>query len=463
MDILLINSSFFELWEKNKSLRSIFPPLGLLYLAAVAEKKGHKVQIFDMHERQSTLHEVVKEAKKKDLVGITCVTPTANITYNLSRMIKEENPDIEIVVGGPHPSALPEEPLKTNNVDVVIVGEGEHTFSVLLDCLENGVNFSKVNGIYYKDGNEIHNTPLRKPIINLDSIPYPAYHLVDVKKYFYPYQKKRSLGSILTSRGCPNTCTYCNKNIFGCGFRCRTPESVVNEIIYMVEKHKVRDFLVCDDNFTALKERAIKICHIIRDENLDIEISFSNGLRVDKVDSEVLCELKKAGCYLIGYGIESGKQKILNSVKKNIKIDQIRRTVRLTKKFGINIVGYFIIGFPSDTEKSIKTTIKFSKDLNILSKFSILTPYPGTEMFKMLEKEGRILTYDWSKYGVHQEPIFKHPNLSSKQIFELYREAYRTIYSNPKLIIQEIFATQDMIHFLNTIKTGWNLFGDFFR
>jgi len=463
MKILLINPSFFEVWGKNRSLESALPPINLLYLAAIAEKEGHKVKVLDMHADNLTFKEAVNESKKNDLIGITCVTPTANIAYKLSQNIKEEDSDVNIVVGGPHPSALPEEPLKTNSIDFVITGEGESTFSDLIKCLEKGTSPNKVKGIYFKKGKKISHTPPHHLITNLDSLPFPAYNLINIKKYFYPYQKKRPLSSILTSRGCPNTCTFCNKNIFGHSFRFRSAENVIKEILYMIEKYKIKEFLVYDDNFTVIKKRALEICQRINDEKLDISISFENGLRVDKIDYEILKALKKAGCYLIGYGIESSDQRVLDSVKKNISMSQIRNAVMLTKKCGIGIVGYFIIGFPSDTEATIKSTIKFAKDLSILSKFSILTPFPGTELFKMLDKQGLILTYDWSKYIVHQEPIFRHPNLSPEKIFELYREAYRTVYSNPKLILQEISSVQSVTHFFRLMKGGWNLFNEFFK
>jgi anaerobic magnesium-protoporphyrin IX monomethyl ester cyclase len=184
MRILLVQPKFYTLWEKNKSLESFLPPIGMLYLAAVAEKLGHTVEVLDMHDRNVTMQTIVRKAVKSDVVGFGCVTPAVKVAYDLAKKIKEENPSVKIISGGPHPTALPEEPLH-NHMDVTLIGESDETFAEILKCFENGSSLESVDGICYKKRGRTVYTKPRCLISDLDSLPLPAYHLVDVEKYFY--------------------------------------------------------------------------------------------------------------------------------------------------------------------------------------------------------------------------------------------------------------------------------------
>jgi anaerobic magnesium-protoporphyrin IX monomethyl ester cyclase len=196
---------------------------------------------------------------------------------------------------------------------------------------------------------------------------------------------------------------------------------------------------------------------------LDIALSFINGIRVDCVSREVLTALKKAGTQTVAYGIESGSQKILDDVNKNITISQVRRAIKLTKSVGIDIIGYFMLCFPSDTNETIKATINFARELEIIAKFSVFTPFPGTVYFDELDKAGLIATYDWSKYSVHHEPIFNHPTLSQKEIFNYYKQAYRAVYSNPTFILKQLSQIRTLDQLKNIISSGFNVINEFFR
>ncbi len=451
MKILLINPGYWDLYKKNVTMESILPPLHMLYLTSVAEQHGHTVEALDMHAVQMTPDEVVKRAKDKDLVGLYCTVATAYNVYALAKMIKEKVGDIPIVVGGPHPSVFPQEPVETGVIDFSVIGEGEDTFIELIDVLEREKDVGNVHGICFRDNGEYKLTPQRKLIEDLDRIPFPAYHHTDVKKFFYPYREKLPIVSIMSSRGCTFGCTFCNKSVFGRTIRFRSHDNFIEEMTRMVDDFKVREFIICDDIFTVNKKRAIQICNTIADQGWDISLSCVNGLRVDSINDEVLAALKKAGCYLIAYGIESGNQKVLDSVKKGIKLDQVRVAVKKTKEHGITALGNFIIGFPEDTEETIKDTIKFAK-LCTIAKFNILTPYPGTEIFAQLEAEGRIKTYDWSHYIHHGKMVFDHPNLSEERLAELYKRAYREVYINPRMILQELFAIRNRTRLESAIK-----------
>ncbi len=381
------------------------PPLGLAYIAAYLEKNSsHDVKIIDMYSsrmpRETLLDEV--RAFSPGIVGFSSVTPQINIVGSLAKTIKETcNKEIRLVAGGPHPSTAPERTLAENpSLDVAVFGEGEGTMLDLASVLDTGNSLSQVAGIAYRENGSIKINPNRLLIENIDDIPFPAWHKLDMKQYLdFNYLFNKKAFPIITSRGCTGRCTFCDaQGVWSGRLRMRSAGNIVDEICAIKSTYGVNHIVILDDNFTINKKRAELICSEI--EKRDLKISWECNGRVDRVNREMLDMMRKAGCIYIAYGIESGSQEILDYTRKNITLEQIRTAVKATKESGMRVGGFFMMGFPPETEEHIKSTVDFIKELNLdwVSELSILVPYPGTEIYKEMKSEGLLIREDWDKY-----------------------------------------------------------------
>jgi len=429
MKVLLINP-----WQDTGYPQ---PPFGLAMIAAVLEKNGYHVKVLDSPAlkltENSILRGIVKE--KPDIIGITAMTPTMNSAINMARQIKEMNNDVIIVLGGAHVTLFPEETLqRVPEVDIVVRGEGEQTMFELVKTLENGDSVdSQVLGVAYREKNCIRSSPTRPFISDLDSLPFPAFHLLPMTRYRLhpPHGRRMPSIPIITSRGCPYRCIYCSKSVFGGKYRANSPTYVVDEIEHLMEKFDVREITFYDDVFTLDKKRVFAICEEL--ERRRIEIPWTCETRVNLVNKELVEKMKKAGCYMIAYGVESGTQEILNNLKKDITLEQAARAFELTHKIGIQTVAYFMIGSPGETPETIEETIKFAKKLDSdFVQFSITTPFPGTELFNLAIKEGMV-PKDWDDYiyaGLRSidYPAFETNTLNKEDLKKWDIQAYRSFY-----------------------------------
>ena len=419
MKILLLYPPYTSHVEEEK--KGYFPPLGLAYIAAILRNHNHSVRIIDMNVETKDLEELEKicEKEQPDIVGISSATITYNTCINILKRIKNVIPSAIRIVGGPHASILPHE--FVNYSDFVVIGEGEYTMLELVKTLENGEDPSNIEGLLFKKDGKIVETGPRPLITCLDNLPFPARDLLHMEAY------NDNKGAILTSRGCPFNCIFCNSYlIFGKKFRARSPKNVVDEIEYLVKKYNVHVIRVLDDMFTLNRKRVIEICNEILNRGLNIEWELTNGTRVNKVDKELLEKMHEAGCYRIYYGIESGSEKVLKMLRKGIKLDQVRRVVKWTKEIGIEVGGFFMIGGPGETTETLKETEKFIDELNLdYVHLSIATPYPRTDFWNWVLKNGRFVTNDYSKF--EKEFIFETPDFPWEQrmkIFEYLHEKY---------------------------------------
>ncbi len=381
------------------------PPLGLAYIAAYLEKNSsHDVKIIDMYSsgmpRENLLDDI--QAFSPGIVGFSSVTPQINIAGSLAKTIKETcDKEICLVAGGPHPSTASERTLAENPyLDVAVFGEGEGTMLDLASVLDTGSSLSRVAGITYRENGSIKKNPNRPLIENIDDIPFPAWHKLDMKQYLdFNYLFNKKAFPIITSRGCTGRCTFCDaQGVWSGRLRMRSAPNIADEISALRSKYGVNHIVILDDNFTINRKRAELICSEI--ENRDLKISWECNGRVDRVNREVLDMMRKAGCIYIAYGIESGSQEILDYTRKNITLEQIRTAVKATKESGMRVGGFFMMGFPPETEEHIKSTVDFIKELNLdwVSELSILVPYPGTEIYKVMKSEGLLIREDWDKY-----------------------------------------------------------------
>ncbi|MBU0980562.1 MAG: B12-binding domain-containing radical SAM protein [Nanoarchaeota archaeon] len=435
MKILLVNPPSRSLYTRAE-VKGAVPynaPLTTAVLAAPLLKDGHEVAVFDFNLPGNSDAKFMKALDAKpDYVGITFNTPLFPEAKRLAKMAHDKG--IKVLGGGPHASAIPVDTLKETDLDIVIVGEGDFTLPEIMKH-----DLKDVKGICYKDQGKIKCNPPRPYMKDLDVIPFPAWQLYDLSRYQSPSLvcKKNPLGFFESSRGCVFECSYCNKCIFGRTFRSKSPRRAVDELKHML-KLGFKEIYFVDDGFSTQLERSKEICRLIIKEKLKFPWQLTNGIRVDRVDKELFTLLKKAGCYRVAFGIESGNEEVMRDFGKHTKLEQVRQAVDWATKAGIETWGFFMLALPADTEETMQDTIDFAKSLNLtLAKYSITTPYPGTKLFNDLDKKGLIKSKDWGKYNVYEpHEIYDHPQLSWPIINRYYKKAYREFYFRPGFFLK---------------------------
>jgi len=449
MKVLLINPSQYSVYGGMYS--PDYPPLGLGYIGAVLENANHKVKIIDIDADRITKEKLINILKSfnPSIVGITATTPTFNNAKIIAKVVKKSI-GVPVILGGIHATIAPKNCISSKYIDFVVRGEGENTIVELIDELEkNKNNFSKIDGLVFKKNKKIIYNKPRELIKNLDLIPFPARHLFNHQKYTYPDALYHPATPIITSRGCPGLCTYCcTKLIFSRLPRFRSAKNVVDEIEFLVEKYRVKEIHIWDDNFTLAKKRVFEIYDEIKRRHLDLAFAFPNGMRVDQVNYQILKTLKKMGTHTIAFGVESGNQRILNRIKKGITLAQIKKAFRLAKSLKIDTWAFFMMGLPSETNQTINDTIDFAKKIDPdVAKFHILTPFPGTEVFEEFFKNGFIIETNHSKYGIHTPPVHRLQNVNETSLVLLQKKAYMKFYFNSKKIIKQILRLKSWTRF----------------
>ncbi|MFH1173032.1 MAG: radical SAM protein [bacterium] len=440
LDAILINPSLFK-QDKNiwKEIDSCFPAIGLSAIAAYIRQQGFKVKIIDAPALRLSVESFDKYLKDNysqeppRYVGFTAVTSAVKNAYAMAKIVRQIFPQAKIVFGGVHPTVLPAEVINQPEVDIVVKGEGELTFTEILA----GRELAEIKGIVYKTDGQVMDNPARERIDNLDQLPFPAYDLLPMDKY-YPAQgsyERLPAISMLTTRGCPGRCTFCNKTL-GSRIVFRSAGSLVEEIKKLVKDFGIRQIMFYDDTFTVHKENVRQFCQLLLDQKIDITwCCFS---RVDFIDLDLLKLMKQAGCHQIMYGIESGDQAVLDSINKNIKLDQIREVIKLTKQAGIDIRGAFMIGSPMETKETVLRTLNFAIELNPeIVIFNITTPYPGSQMFDQVKAQGLLMSEDWDDYDL-SKPVMRLENLTQTEILKLYRYCYRKFYFRWQYILMRL-------------------------
>jgi len=424
MNVLLSNPRSINVFE---SFGLVFPPLGLLYVAASVEKHGYKVSIEDFFvsgNKPSTF-----SFRDYDVVGITTDARRFPGALEIAKKAKEQG--CTVIMGGPHAAFIDEEVLKESHADFVVRGEGEITVPELLNTIKAGGELSEVNGISYSRNGEIIRTAPRALIEDLDSLPYPARHLLDMnayKKAGLKYGGKRSVAVISTSRGCPNDCSFCvTPQMYGKKWRARTAESVVSEIEFLYNEHGFRAIAFCDDNFTVSPRRVKEICALILEKKLDIWWWGLSTAETLLKNEDMVSLMAKAGAKTVYIGVESPNPDTLQEYNKRIKTDTPSRAVALLKKNGLQVFASYILGGINDDVPKILQTIKFARLLDTeVAQFSILTPYPGTGLFSKLESSLR--HRKWRLYdGIHL--VFRHKNVSFVVMEFLLIWAYVSYYA----------------------------------
>ncbi len=466
LDCLLISPPIFDENRKNiwKQVNSNFPPPGLLSIAACVRNGGYSVKVIDCNIDSPSVESFEpffeKEFGQKfssiRIIGITAMTCTIKKAYKIAKICKKYYPQALMVFGGVHATFVTDEVINNQFVDVVALGEGEET----LEEIVAGHDLNKIKGIFFKrpvgkDKHEIvKNTP-RERIANLDSLPMPAYDLLPVLKY-KPAKgtyKRLPAMSMMTSRGCPGRCTFCNKTL-GDRMVFKSAEKILEEIRYLIKNYQIRQILFYDDTFTVYRDNVIRLCDLIIENKIDV--SWTCFARVDFVDLAMLEKMKKAGCHQIMYGVENIDASVLKNLNKNINLNQVINAVKWTKEAGIECRVAFMIGSPGDNEETVKKNIKFINKLNPdLLIANITTPFPGTAMFQWAKEKNLILTYDWDDYTL-AKPVMRLENLSVSQIQDLYKLMYKSFYIRPRYIFKRLLGVRtidDVIILLGGLKS----------
>ena len=438
IDVMLINP-YDENAVKN-ALGFITPPLNLMYLASSLEEESYSVKIIDDDLLQKGYENVSKQAEKLNpqLVGVTATTSTIKSALKYLELIKNILPESLTVIGGPHTTFMPYETLKnSDNLDVVVIGEGEETMVDLTNhATQNIEDINDVNGIVYRDWKDVNlKTTEKRPLIkDLDKLPFPARHLVPFDSYGVSQEQT---GGIITSRGCVYNCNYCSSSlIMGKKFRSRSPGNVVDEIEELIDTYHINDIGFMDDTFMLNKKRASDIADEIKARDLDL--TFVASSRVDRVDKKLLENLKSSGLKTIYYGVESGSQRILDLMKKGITLKNVEDAVKMAKDVNLDVLTSFILGYPGETEEDMNTTIDFSTKLDSdYCQYSILTPFPGTPIYKDLIEKNLIDNEDWDRYTV-LKPILKYNELglNKKLVERKLATAYLKFYTRPKYLLK---------------------------
>ncbi len=437
-------------FPKFQSRQTALFPLGLGYIASILERDGYEVGIVDCaSEGYDTLTDIGKdrvvyglteaqirermERFRPDLVGISCLFSTLERRMlRIAQIAREVNPEAVVMVGGPHVSAYYERLIAHPEIDYCVIGEGEHIASALVKALNAGGGLENVPALCYRRGGQVTVNPRTGGYIqNLDEIPFPARHLGDMEVYFrisepqglrFDGERKVRVAQMTTSRGCPFQCTYCGKNVtWGKGYRTRSAENVLAEMEYLIEHYGVEHFAFQDDNFTADMERAAKIFDMIVERKLNITWEGPNGLGVNFLSPALLEKMKASGCTSFTIAVESANDATLLRVRKPNYIKLAPPIVKKAKELGIEVRGFFMIGFPGETLEEVQKTVEYARNMRLaVSNFAIVTPLPGTVLFQQCVEKGLLnmdtLDFEDFAYGAFDLQLAQVPNEQLKAI-----------------------------------------------
>lgn len=426
------------------------PPTDLMYLAAVAEKAGLEAKINDYSQNGD--YEADLKEFNPDYLVVNIATPTLEHDLDAVKKAKEICPNVITIAKGAAFLTLADRIIKEHNeLDFGILGEAENTLKEILE----GKPKAEILGLYYKENDEVIFTGNRPFIEDLDSLPFPARHLVDNNIYRRPDNNKVQ-ATIKVSRGCPFHCFFCLATpVSGAKVRRRSPENIVAEIKECVEKYNIKNFLFWSDIFNIDKDWTMKLCQAIIDSGL--KITWSANTRADTADLEMAEMMYKSGCRLVSIGVESGSQYMLEKMGKKITLNDVRRTVKVFKKAKIRIYNYFVIGLPWETEETIEETIKFAIELNSdFISFYTATPLPGSRFYDYA-LEHNLFDKETSFENAYYYPAVNTHNLSRERVFELHKSAIKRFYLRPLYILKMLSRIRSFAEIKNYFIAGMNV------
>jgi anaerobic magnesium-protoporphyrin IX monomethyl ester cyclase len=409
---------------------TLWPPVSLATIGAVLEAEKYSISIIDCAARGDDWEDLSSQVSqfKPDIIVLSTGTPTINNDLNLCAWLKEKFPQIITIAFGTHVTALDKESMKKYpSIDFIVRNEPEITIKELVRALLMNDPIESIQGITFRDKNRgTVSNPARPFIENLDSLPFPAWHKVDINLYRLPLKGNRYL-IVSPLRGCPYRCSFCTcQTYYGNRVRRRSPESVISEIRYDMEKFGVKDFFFWAETFVIDKEFVRRLCNGILEAG--IKISWTANSRVDTVDESLLKLMADAGCWMLSYGIESAEQKVLDSVLKGTKVEHAKIAIDASRKAGIKTAGHFIFGLPGDSEESIKKTIDYAMTLDLdFAQFYSAVPFPGSQIYSEALTKGWIKSDGFENYR-QDNAIMILPSLPPERVNYYRRVAFRRFY-----------------------------------
>jgi anaerobic magnesium-protoporphyrin IX monomethyl ester cyclase len=472
MKIFLINppTSFSQIygdWDLS-ALDTYSPPLGILYIASYLRENSHEPYVLDLEELKWDSNQLLESTLtlNPDLIGISSMTINFMNAQKIASLMKANFQSVPIIIGGPHLTAVPIETMSNYpEFDYGIYGEGEITFLEVVEKIKIKESINEVKGLVWRDkeGKIVINEP-RSLIENLDDLPFPAWDLLDHFPEQYPLSilesKRLPSASIMTSRGCPFHCTFCDNKIFGTKVRHFSAEYTIKMINHLIDNYGIKDLMILDDNFLLNKDKLFDICDAIINNKLDLTwycMGHANTMTKDK-----LMKIKEAGCWFIELGIESGNNEMLKKIRKNTTKKEIAHAVSLAKQVGLKTKGNFIFGFPGDTVETIEESTKFALEIKIdFFQQNFLTVWPGSDIFSKINDTSDNYEYYNSNWDTlaHQRITFIPKGMSKNELIKASKSAFRRFYLRPEIVI----GLLPLITSKRGIKFLYNAFGAFLK
>jgi len=434
------------------------PSLGLAYLASMVEKEGHKVNIVDgtlcpnlFRLKEDTLH------FNPQIIGITATTPTFKKSVHITNILREVMPEAVFICGGPHPTACPDESLNENVFDFIVIGEGEQTFLELVSYIDNSElkDIYNIAGIGFRENGNVKVTAPRKEIRNLDSIPFPARHLLPELNRYKPTPasyRKLPLAVIITTRGCPNQCIFCDRSVFGEKLRKRSINNIMSEVDEAIYLYKAKEIRFFDDTFTVDYGHVENICKEMK--KFYPSVPWTCLTNVNYIDYNILKLLRESGCWQVLFGLESGDEYILEHLGKGNTLEKNKKAVMWAKKAGLKIRADFLIGTPWETKSTLRKTVDFAKNLPLdFAHFNKFVPYPGTKIYKDLISEGYEFKFDERAFIDNQtETIYVPPAFTELEYLELLNRAYKEFYFRPGYLLRKLCSIKTFPELIGHVK-----------
>lgn len=421
--------------QRQGAWTSTWPPITLALCAAVLEKENIQVKVIDCIVKNLDANALKERIAQfcPNLIILNTSTPSIESDLSMAKLAKEVLPEVKVAALGIHVTALPEESLKSSPyLDYCIRQEPEF----IVRDLSLGKSIESIPGISYRQNSKIIHNPDRGFISNLDELPFPAWHLIDHQDYRMPFKNVPFL-LIATSRGCPYKCTFCaDKSFYGTKLSLKSPRRIVDELEWVKKTFGVSEFLFWSESFTINNNFVFEVCEEILSRGL--KISWVCNSRVDNVNLALLRKIKEAGCWMIGYGVESGNQQILDSVKKGVTLKQTKDAVQWAKEAGLEVTGHCILGLPEETQESIKQTINWTIELDLdFAQFYCAVPFPGSQLYSQSIEQNWINTTDWTKFEQNFS-VLDLPTITADKIMALRKQAFKKFYLRKKLILKTI-------------------------
>lgn len=436
--------------------RTIWPQTSLAYLAAVIQKAGYKVEIIDCIAEEMSWDTFKELLKNKSPRYVVTNVITSIITNDLYTAYLAKSLGARSIAIGPHITYLAKETMQRYpTLDIGIIGEAEETIVELIKKCDSSGDLNTVKGIVFRDKDTIIVTQERPFIKDLDELPFPLHELLPIPKYSLPFIGK-GYTFVLSSRGCPYFCTFCRQPImWKRQVRSRSAKSIFEELKY-IKRLGITNFMFHSDTFTVDRNLVIELCKLMSEAGLNLRWCCNS--RVDTIDQELLAYMKKAGCWMIMYGIETSSDLILENVKKGGKasFEITKKAVMMAKRAGIKVWGYFIMGLPGETKETIKNSINFAKQLPLdLVNFAVGAPYPGTEFYQEAKQRGWLETEEWESFDQNYSAIVSYPDLPSEEILKSIRKAYIRWYFTPRGLLVILKGCTNFNYIKNILKIGW--------